>query len=79
MNDLERLSLLEIVKHVQVDHGDILITRFDSEEIIMRFFEAFRELHPDKEILVIHIDQLDILKDADEEMMRGLGWEKIKE
>lgn len=77
---MDREALMEIVKKVQIDDGDVLICRYTNHTVIENFIEVYKKAFPEnpKNFIVIHEDDLDIMKSVDEETMRELGWERIK-
>jgi hypothetical protein len=70
-------ALLQVVKKVQVDDGDILIIRTDSYRNMEQFGNMMTEMHPDKRILLLREQDLDIVGSLNEEQMAEFGWIKI--
>lgn len=78
-NEIARTAIMEVVKRVRIEDGDILVVRtMDSDTLVMAA-EEFSALYPDVNFLLVEESNMDILREADEELMRSLGWERIKD
>lgn len=79
MTEAARTVIMEIVKKVRIEDGDILIVRTMDNDIMEIAAQEFSALYPGVNFLLVEESNLDVLRDADEELMRGLGWQKIEE
>jgi hypothetical protein len=79
MTEAARTVIMEIVKRVKIEDGDILIVRTLDNDIMEMAAQEFEALYPDTKFLLVEESSLDVLRDADEELMRELGWQRIEE
>lgn len=81
-HDIQQTVLAEIVKKVTIGDGNIIVVKTANDEILHELADAISNLYNDIDkpirFLLVEESQVDLLREADEEMMRELGWEKIK-
>lgn len=77
--EISKTAIMEVVKRVQIEEGDILIVRTMDNDILATAAQSFSELYPGMNFLLVEESGLDVLREADEELMRSLGWQRIKE
>lgn len=79
MTEVARTAIMEVVKRVRIEEGDILIVRTMDNDILEMAAQEFSELYPGVNFLLVEESSLDVLREADEELMRSLGWQRVKE
>lgn len=77
--EVVQTALAEIVRKVQIEDGDILIVKTYDDDVMVQLVNALSEMYNDnRKFMLVEQSQLDILREADEEIMREMGWQKIK-
>lgn len=71
--------LIEVVKKISFEDGDILVVRVKDDQIFDQFYSVLNEMHQDKRVMIINEDQIDILREVSEEEMNKLGWVRVAE
>jgi hypothetical protein len=66
--------IVEIVKKVTLDDGDILVVRVADEDVFNQLISVLSAHNPNKKILLVNEDEIDLLRAMDEDEMRELGW-----
>jgi hypothetical protein len=80
MTEAARTVIMEIVKKVKIEDGDILIVRTMDNDTLRMAADEFAALYSDdRKFMLVEESGLDILREADEEMMREFGWQRIEE
>lgn len=73
-DEVTKTLIVEVVKKVSIEDGDILIVKVASEEVFTQLQSILAVHNPDKKFLLINQQYADILAEAGEEMMKELGW-----
>lgn len=79
-DDVVKTALLEVVRKITIESGDILIVRLliPDEDILDQLSDVLHDCNPDKKFTLIDESQIEIVRDLDEDEMRELGWVKIE-
>jgi len=74
--DVVKTALLEVVRKITIESGDILIVRLfiPDEDILDQLSDVLHDCNPDKKFTLIDESQIEIVRDLDEDEMRELGW-----
>lgn len=76
-DDITKTLIVEVVKKVSIEHGDILVVNVANEDVLNQFYTVLNEIHKPKKFIIVDQSQIDLLREVDEDEMRELGWERI--
>ena len=76
--DVVKTALLEVVRKITIESGDILVVRIlvPEEDLLGQFRDVLVQCNPGKRIFVVDESQIEIVRDLNEDEMRELGWVK---
>ena len=74
--DVVKTALLEVVRKITIESGDILVVRIlvPEEDLLGQFRDVLVQCNPGKKIFVVDESQIEIVRDLNEDEMRELGW-----
>jgi hypothetical protein len=77
-DDVTRTVLIEVVRKITIEHGDILVVRSVDDSVLSQFAVILREQLPEgTKFMLVNQDAIDIIREMTDEEMAELGWQRI--